>query len=80
MLKSIRGASLLSLSRKGGIGMTIIIGYIVVLCMVALDFYYNVYVNKDRKTYIYTPFDAASGHYGFFYEEQQIQEKPVQRC
>lgn len=55
--------------------MAIIIGYIVVLCIVALDFYYHVYVNKDKKTYIYTPFDVASGPYGFVYEEQQIQEK-----
>ncbi|WP_338449812.1 hypothetical protein R4Z09_27305 [Niallia oryzisoli] len=51
--------------------MAIIIGYFVVLSIVALDFYYHVYGNKKRKTYIHTPFDAVSGQYGLFYEEEE---------
>ena len=55
--------------------MALTIGYLVVLCIATLDFYYHMYVNKEKKTLIYTPFDYISGHYGYFYEEEPVQEK-----
>lgn len=50
------------------------IGYFVIVCIAALDFYYHMYVNKKKKTFIYTPFDYISGYYEASFEEKQEQE------
>lgn len=54
--------------------MALIIGYLVVLCIVALDFYYHTYINKKNKTFIYTPFDYLSGQLVYFDEVEKAQK------
>jgi len=54
--------------------MLVIIGYLVVLGIVVLDFYYHMYMNKGKNRYIYTPFDYLSGQIGDFDKGESAQE------
>ena len=55
--------------------MALIIGYVVVLCITFLDFYFRMNASKEKKVFIYTPFDYLSGHDGDFYEKEPAQKK-----